>query len=75
MKRTCIVLYSILLWGFLLGIHDGYIALWKDQDPEPVKVFPYKASNLPEADQRLLKRGISISQDSELTKLLEDYLS
>lgn len=68
-------LYCILCLGFLLGIHDGRIALWKDDDPQPVKVFPYYASMLPEADQRALKKGIYLDDDADLRQLLEDYLS
>ena len=41
---------------FLLGVHDGYIALWKEGSPEPAEVFPYKASLLPEADQKRLEK-------------------
>ena len=74
MKKPHIV-YCLLLAGYLIGIHKGNIALWKGQDAEPYRVFPYKASNLPAADQKLLEKGIPIDSDSELAKLLEDYLS
>lgn len=72
-KQT--VLTNILLFGFLLGIHEGKIALWKDNQKEPMKVFPYQASVLPEADQQRLKEGIHVDSLSELYKLVEDYLS
>lgn len=69
-------LFSILMaFGLLLGIHNGYIALWQGEDPEPVRVFPYRASMLPEQDQRLLEAGIPIGNESRLHSLLEDYLS
>lgn len=68
-------LYCILAFGFLLGIHQGRIALWKDDDPQPVKVFPYYASMLPKADQQALEKGIYLDDDTDLRKLLEDYLS
>lgn len=68
-------LYCILTFGFLLGIHQGRIALWKDDDPKPVKVFPYYASMLPKADQQALERGIYLDDDADLRSLLEDYLS
>ena len=64
----------ILAFGFLLGIHDGKIALWTDGNPVP-KVFPYRAQMLPEADQRRLEAGIRIEDGSELAGILEDYLS
>ncbi len=65
----------ILVFGLLLGVHNGYIALWKEPDPEPWKVFPYKASLLPGAEQLLLERGIPIRDENHLHRLLEEYLS
>ncbi len=67
--------YSILLIGFLLGIHNGRIALWIGDDPEPTTVFPYYASMLPKADQKALEKGIAIQDEQRLRSLLEDYLS
>ena len=60
---------------FLLGVHDGYIALWKEGSPEPAEVFPYKASLLPEADQKRLEKGIRIESKKDLLELMEDHLS
>lgn len=68
-------IYCILLLGFLLGIKDGRVALWVDDDPQPVQVFPYPVSLLPKADQEALKNGIKIGSSEELRSLLEDYLS
>ena len=68
-------LYFTLLFGFLLGVSDGYIALWKDGGAKPVQVFPYRAENLPVADQKALADGIRIDSELELAQLLEDYLS
>ena len=68
-------LYFTLLFGFLLGISDGYIALWKEGNPRPLQVFPYRAEYLPSADQQALEKGIRINDKQELKHLLEDYLS
>ena len=68
-------LYFTLLFGFLLGISDGYIALWKEGNPRPLQVFPYRAEYLPSADQQALEKGIHINDKLELKQLLEDYLS
>ena len=65
----------IVLLGFLLGIHEGKIALWKDNDPEPMRVFPYRAELLPDEDQKALKKGIKVENARQLQQLLEDYLS
>lgn len=68
-------LYSIVLLGFLLGIHGGRIALWKDGTTKPVKVFPYSAELLPEKDRALLEKGIHFDTKEALIARIEDYLS
>lgn len=68
-------LYIALLFGFLLGVRDGYITLWKTGVAEPVQIFPYKAQYLPERDRQALEQGIQIEDELELAQLLEDYLS
>ena len=60
---------------FLLGTHNGYIALWKEGSEQPIKVFPYRAEMLPPADQKALSKGIRIDSDHLLAAYLEDYLS
>lgn len=72
-KRNCV--YIALFFGFLLGVHQGKIALWKDGNPNPVRIFPYRVTSLPVADQEALEKGIKIDSDSQLASLLEDYLS
>lgn len=64
-----------LLMGLILGSHNGYIALWKEGSPEPEKVFPYRVTSLPPADQQALEQGIPIGSAQNLARLLEDYLS
>ena len=68
-------LLAALALSFLLGVHDGYIALWKDGNPEPAEVFPYKAELLPETDRKRLEAGIRINSKQDLLELMEDYLS
>ncbi len=75
MKHKHRILYSITLLGFLLGVRGGYIALWKDGEPEPVKIFPYKAQMLPSEDQKRLEKGIKIQDFADLTRIIEDYMS
>ena len=72
-KRT--ILMNIMLLGFLLGVYKGNIAIWKDNDPAPIKVFPYKASMLPKADQKALEKGIEFDTLDQLQKMIQDYLS
>lgn len=68
-------IYCFIMLGYILGVHNGQLALWREPEPEPIHVFPRSAASLPEADQKLLKQGIPLQNLSELTKRLEDYLS
>ena len=68
-------IYCILCLGYLLGVYRGQIALWKEPDPKPIRVFPYSVSMLPKQDQRALENGIRADSIIELTRRLEDYLS
>ena len=68
-------IYCILCLGYLLGVYRGQIALWKDPDPQPMRVFPYSVSMLPEEYRPTLEKGIRADSIIELTKQLEDYLS
>ena len=61
--------------GFLLGIHDGRIALWKDGETDPWRVFPYPAAVLPAEEQSALKKGIRVDSMDDLNRLLENFLS
>lgn len=64
-----------LLLVYLLGVRGGYVALWQDEDPEPVAVFPYAVASLPPEDQEALFRGIVIKSEEDLRCRLEDFLS
>ena len=75
MKPFYYYIYITLICSFLLGIKDGYIALWRDGCNEPIAVFPYRAHMLPEADKAALEDGITVTDELQLQQLLEDYLS
>lgn len=53
----------------------GYVAIWRDEDPQPWLITDMPVSALPPADQKALKEGISLPEDYPLTKALEDYCS
>lgn len=63
----------VLCW-MLLGVKNGYLALWKEEDPQPVQTFSLRVSSLPLSDQILLHRGIRVESADALQALLEDYL-
>ena len=64
-----------MIFGFLLGVQNGLVALWEDGKPEPIRVFPYSADNLPTADRQALEKGIHLDNRLQLLRLIEDYLS
>ena len=68
-------LCALALFLYLLGSHKGYLALWKDDRPEPFQIYPVKVSSLPEEDRLELEKGIAARSEIELSSLLEDFLS
>ena len=70
MKKLTI-LYCVTLLGFLLGIHNGRIALWEDGKQTPVKVFPYSAAMLPEKDRQALEKGIHFDDALQMLQLVQ----
>ena len=68
-------IYLSLLFTFLLGIHEGNVALWIEPAREPAVVFPYRAALLPEQDRDALEQGIRVENSLVLQQLIEDYLS
>ena len=73
MKKERIL--SFMMLTLLLGTRNGYIALWKAGEPEPIRTFPYMVQFIPEPDRRALEKGILIESPGQLAQLLEDYLS
>ena len=67
--------YLALMLSFILGIHEGKIALWKEGTADPVRVFPYRAAMLPADAREALKKGIPIDSIEQLEDLAENYLS
>ena len=77
MKRSvfCRRLCPLLLLGFLVGVSNGRLALWKDGQATPWKVFPYPVAALPADTQRQLQQGIRVDSMEDLDRLLENLLS
>lgn len=68
-------IYLSLIFTFILGLHEGNVALWIEPSPEPAVVFPCRAELLPEKDRSLLEAGIRVENTGQLQQLLEDYFS
>lgn len=67
--------YLSLFLAFILGSHNGFVAVLSDDSPDPVAVFPYRTTSLPPADRAALEQGIPIESAEQLHRLIEDYLS
>lgn len=74
MKKNHLLPFLAML-GFLLGIHNGRVALWKSPDPEPYRVFPCYVSTLPPEIRTALEKGIKIESEADLDRLLESLCS
>lgn len=73
--KTQKLLCNLLIFGFLLGVYEGKVALWSDHKKEPLRVFPYSASQLPQKDRERLEAGIRFNNLQELKEFVEDYFS
>lgn len=68
-------LAAILLAGYLLGIRGGHVALWKQDDPQPIRIFPWSANMMPKEIRSALEKGIYVDADSDIGRLIEDMIS
>lgn len=69
------LLRLLLLLLLVLGSWEGRVALLDTGTGQPLRVYPYSLSSLPEADQLSLASGIPVTNEQELARMLEDYLS
>ena len=69
------LLYTLMCLSLYLGMHQGYLALWREGYTEPEKVYPYPISLYPKMDKDLLEKGIPIRSKAELSQRIEDYTS
>ena len=73
-RRTNRMLALGLCAGFLLGISEGKLTLWREGVSHPEQVYDIRADSLPPADRLLLARGIPVESREKLWELLENYL-
>lgn len=72
MKRHLAI---VMLAGFLLGIKGGHVALWKYGEQEPLRVFPWSASVMPQKIRSALTQGIYVEESSDIGRLIQDMIS
>ena len=73
-KRTLIAAQTALLCGsscFVLREYDGKIALFQENEPQPIAVYETPKALYP-ADEELLREGIRVKSEGEITRLIED---
>ena len=73
-KRTQTLAALTLLCGFLLGMQDGKVTLWRDGESRPEQIYDIRTDSLPPADRLLLRRGIRVETREDVWELLENYL-
>ena len=55
--------------------YDGKIAIFRNEDTQPLNIYDSYVSVLPQSDQEKLKSGITVSNTDDLQKVIEDYTS
>ena len=65
----------LILLGFLVGSYNGRIAVWKDDDPEPFRIYPCPVYLLPKKERDMLGRGIRIDDMNDVQNFLENFMS
>ena len=75
-KKAQKVLVRLALWGFILGIWRGYVAVWQAEDPQPLLYrTDTPASSLLPMDRARLRQGLRFRDLEDLTRAMEDYCS
>lgn len=57
---------------FVLREHEGKIALFQENEPQPIAVYETPIDALYPADAELLREGIRVKSEGEITRLIED---
>lgn len=60
---------------YTLKEYQGRLAVYKYGQSTPYEIFEIQVSSLPEEDAQSLKKGIQITNEKELKKLISDFTS
>ncbi len=60
---------------FVIKEYKGSVAVFENGKNDPIKKTETMVSDLPVADQEILKKGINVPSQEELLRILEDYCS
>ena len=61
--------------SYILKDTDGYLGVYRSDSPTPIMILDTHISLLPEYDRVQLAKGVYAKDYSELTRLIEDYIS
>ncbi len=61
--------------AFILRDWEGYVGIFRPEDAAPMTVTDIELTTLRQADQALLRAGLTVSTQEELLMLLEDLNS
>lgn len=65
---------AAIAYQYVLKDYENRLAVFNWETEKLIKVYDEVLINtLPEPDQEALKKGISVKNDAELQKLIEDY--
>jgi len=56
-----------------LSVYQDRLAVYTSGQPTPTQILDIPLAGLPEADQELLERGITLHSEEELRRAIEDY--
>ncbi len=58
---------------FILKDYNGKIAVFTEEDANPIKILDTDTASLPSKDTEALKTGIRVGTKEELYRLIEDF--
>ena len=60
---------------FIIKEYEGKVAVFKGQASEPLFISDVSINSLPLTDKEILEKGIEVTSERELNRLIEDYCS
>ncbi len=60
---------------WIIKEYEGHPAVFNGKDENPAEILDISISSLPSTDRMLLREGIRVYSENELSRLIEDYSS
>lgn len=61
--------------NYVVKSYKEHVSVFEENNSTPLKITNVLVSDLPQADQEMLKKGIKVCGQQELNLLIEDYCS